>query len=237
MTPRSPTSSAPWLLAGPGALFFIGLVLLPLALTVILSFHAYDHSSGIQNTFTLSHYVTVLTDGYYLEIFWRTLRIAALTTIICAAIGVPEAYILSRMRDPWRSVFLLVIIGPLLVSVVVRAFGWSILLGSSGLVVQLGELRRAPATLTCDDLIKSPIAGVRADDQRLQHSALTKRICQLLQRFLGEAAAGLIGIGIDAFDRHHPSDRRARGGRQGLDIVRVMAHAQGVGQSSLRHGR
>ena len=140
MTPRSPTSSAPWLLAGPGALFFVGLVLLPLALTVILSFQAYDHSTGIKNTFTLSHYITVVTDEYYLEIFWRTLRIAALTTLICAAIGVPEAYILSRMRDPWRSVFLLVIIGPLLVSVVVRAFGWSMLLGSQGLVNQALQL-------------------------------------------------------------------------------------------------
>jgi putative spermidine/putrescine transport system permease protein len=38
------------------------------------------------------------------------------------------------MRDPWRSIFLLVIIGPLLVSVVVRAFGWSMLLGANGLV-------------------------------------------------------------------------------------------------------
>lgn len=134
MTARPSSAFIPWLLAGPGALFFAGLVLLPLALTVILSFHAYDHSSGIQNTFTLSHYVAVVTDEYYLEIFWRTLRIAALTTLICATIGVPEAYILSRMRDPWRSVFLLVIIGPLLVSVVVRTFGWSMLLGSQGLV-------------------------------------------------------------------------------------------------------
>jgi putative spermidine/putrescine transport system permease protein len=81
-----------------------------------------------------------VTDGYYLGIFWRTLRLAALTTLICGLIGAPEAYILSRMRDPWRSVFLLVIIGPLLVSVVVRAFGWSMLLGSSGL---LNEALRA----------------------------------------------------------------------------------------------
>jgi putative spermidine/putrescine transport system permease protein len=136
MIARPSSAFIPWLLAGPGALFFAGLVMLPLALTVILSFHAYDHSSGIQNTFTLSHYIAVVTDEYYLEIFWRTLRIAALTTLICAALGVPEAYILSRMRDPWRSIFLLVIIGPLLVSVVVRTFGWSMLLGSQGLVNQ-----------------------------------------------------------------------------------------------------
>ena len=142
------STSTPWLLVGPGALFFLALVILPLVLTVILSFHAFDHSTGIKNEFTLAHYAAVLSDDYYLGIFWRTLRLAALTTLICALIGAPEAYILSRMRDPWRSVFLLVIIGPLLVSVVVRAFGWSMLLGSTGLVNQmLQALGFAPVRL------------------------------------------------------------------------------------------
>lgn len=130
------SAATPFWLAGPGALLFLGLIVLPLVLTVILSFHAYDHTTGIKNEFTLAHYAAVFSDDYYLGIFWRTLRLAALTTLICAVIGAPEAYILSRMRDPWRSVFLLVIIGPLLVSVVVRAFGWSMLLGSTGLVNQ-----------------------------------------------------------------------------------------------------
>ncbi|SEL98225.1 putative spermidine/putrescine transport system permease protein [Bosea lupini] len=130
------SAATPFWLAGPGALVFLGLIVLPLVLTVILSFHAYDHTTGIKNEFTLAHYAAVFSDDYYLGIFWRTLRLAALTTLICAVIGAPEAYILSRMRDPWRSVFLLVIIGPLLVSVVVRAFGWSMLLGSTGLVNQ-----------------------------------------------------------------------------------------------------
>lgn len=125
-----------WMLVSPAALLFLGLVVLPLILTVILSFHAYDHTSGIQNSFTFEHYLTVFSDDYYLSVFWRTLRLAALTTLICIVIGAPEAYVLSRMGDPWRSVFLLVIIGPLLVSVVVRAFGWSMLLGSAGLLNQ-----------------------------------------------------------------------------------------------------
>lgn len=142
------STATPFLLVGPGALLFLALVVLPLLLTVILSFHVYDHSSGLKNEFTLAHYAAVVSDDYYLGIFWRTLRLAALTTLICAAIGAPEAYILSRMADPWRSVFLLVIIGPLLVSVVVRAFGWSMLLGSTGLVNQaLQALGFAPARL------------------------------------------------------------------------------------------
>ena len=63
----------PWLLVSPATLLFLGLVILPLILTVILSFHVYDHTTGIQDSFTVEHYVRVVTDDYYLAIFWRTL--------------------------------------------------------------------------------------------------------------------------------------------------------------------
>ena len=125
---------APAAMALPATILFAGLVLTPLALTLILSFHAYDHATGVQDAWTLGQYLTVLTDPYYYEIFLRTFRLSALTTLICIAVGAPEAYVLSRMRSPWRSVFLLVVLAPLLVSVVVRAFGWSMLLGPTGLV-------------------------------------------------------------------------------------------------------
>ena len=129
-----PRLLAPFALCGPATLFFIGLVLLPLLLTIILSFNTYDYTAGIQSDFTFANYLTVLQDEYYLSTFWRTLRLALLTTVITVLIGVPEAYVLSNMRKPWRSIFLLVIIGPLLVSVVVRTFGWSMLLGKNGFV-------------------------------------------------------------------------------------------------------
>jgi putative spermidine/putrescine transport system permease protein len=76
----------------------------------------------------------VFSDSYYHGIFWRTFWISALVTLICMVVGAPEAYVLSRMRNPWRSMLLLVVLAPLLVSVVVRAFGWSMLLGPEGAV-------------------------------------------------------------------------------------------------------
>jgi len=126
--------SVPWFLCAPALVLFVVMVLVPLFLTVILSFHVFDHNTGIKNELTLAHYIEVLSDSYYFEIFWRTIWISALTTLLCLLIGAPQAYILSRMRSPWKSILLLIIIAPLLVSVVVRAFGWSILLGPSGLV-------------------------------------------------------------------------------------------------------
>ncbi len=118
----------------PLALLFLLLVLIPLALTVALSFHQFDYTKGTLPGYTLEQYLSVLTDSYFLEIFWRTLWISLLTTLLCLAIGAPEAYVLSRMKKPWRSIFLLIVLSPLLVSLVVRAFGWSILLGNNGMI-------------------------------------------------------------------------------------------------------
>jgi putative spermidine/putrescine transport system permease protein len=125
-----------WLLGAPALVLFAALVLAPLAMTLVLTFYRFDPSVGPIAAFQFGNYVNVLSSPYYQTIFLRTFGIAAITTALCVAIGAPEAYVLSKMRDPWRSSCLLVILAPLLVSVVVRAFGWSMLLGTAGIVNQ-----------------------------------------------------------------------------------------------------
>ncbi|MEJ1128055.1 ABC transporter permease [Variovorax sp. CCNWLW225] len=127
--------ATPWWLSAPALLLFAALLVVPLALTAVLSFNVYDPATGPKTgEFTLEHYTHVFTDSYYHGIFWRTFWISGLVTLICVLVGAPEAYVLSRMRNPWRSILLLVVLAPLLVSVVVRAFGWSMLLGPEGAV-------------------------------------------------------------------------------------------------------
>jgi putative spermidine/putrescine transport system permease protein len=126
----------PYWLTGPALLVFMGLVIVPLAMTVLLSFYDWGQYKGIVPEFTLKNWAEIVSDSYFYEIFLRTFRIAVLVTLFCMLIGVPEAYILNRMAPAWRSAFLLVIIGPLLVSVVARTLGWALLLGSTGLVNQ-----------------------------------------------------------------------------------------------------
>jgi putative spermidine/putrescine transport system permease protein len=124
-------------LSAPALALYIGLLILPLGLTLVLSFNVFDYEVGVRSdSYTLANYLAVVTDSYFYEIFLRTFWISALVTLLCVLIGVPEAYILSRMRTPWRSIFLILILTPLLISVVVRAFGWSLLLGADGLVNQ-----------------------------------------------------------------------------------------------------
>jgi len=141
MSSASKSKATAWWLSGPALLLFTVLLVVPLGLTAVLSFNVYDPATGPKSgEFTLAHYALVFSDSYYLGIFWRTFWISALVTLICVLIGAPEAYVLSRMRNPWRSALLLVVLAPLLVSVVVRAFGWSMLLGPEGAVNALLQL-------------------------------------------------------------------------------------------------
>ena len=127
---------APWLLSGPGLLLFLAMLLVPLAMTALLSFNAFDGTRGVLPTYTLANYAEVLGDSYYHEIFLRTGALALAVTLLCVLFGVPETIILARMANPWRSMFLVVILGPLLISVVVRTLGWAILMGNQGLINQ-----------------------------------------------------------------------------------------------------
>ena len=102
----APRSSAPWALSAPALLLFVGILIVPLALTAVLSFNAFDGMRGIQPGFTLANYTEVLTDGYYREIFVRTGLMSLGVTALCVLFGVPETLILARMRSPWRGLFL-----------------------------------------------------------------------------------------------------------------------------------
>lgn len=127
--------AAPYLLSLPALMLFAGVVFVPLLMTVALSFHDWGQYKGIEPVFILKNWREVLEDTYYYEIFGRTFRIAITVTVLAALFGAPEAYILNRMKSPWRGIFLLVILGPLLISVVARTLGWALLFGGNSGVV------------------------------------------------------------------------------------------------------
>lgn len=128
------TGQRSWLLSAPALALFGVLLVVPLIMTFVLSFNSFDFYEGISNDMSLANYKEVLGDSYFYEIFGRTFAIALATTVICAIIGVPQAYFLNRMTPFWRSVMVLVTLGPLLISVVVRTLGWAILLGNKGVI-------------------------------------------------------------------------------------------------------
>lgn len=127
-------SRVPLLLSLPALLFFAALLVTPLVMIAVLSFQSFDLATGATGGATLSNFADTLGDPYYHTIFLRTVGIALATTVLCALIGAPEAYFLSRMRPPWRSIFLIVTLSPLLISVVVRTLGWALLFGRNGVI-------------------------------------------------------------------------------------------------------
>lgn len=82
--------------------------------------------------FTLDNFGKALTDEFYLEVMLRTLRIGVLTTLATFAIGYPAALYLYFSRSIWRRVFLLIVVSPLFVSVIVRTYGWIVVLSPNG---------------------------------------------------------------------------------------------------------
>jgi putative spermidine/putrescine transport system permease protein len=141
VTPRQ----APYWLSAPALLLYLAFLVVPIGAVTLISFQNFQFYGGIQPGFTLKNYVEVLGDGYYWEVFGRTFGIASVVTIACAVLGTFEAIVLNRMANPWKGLFLLVVLGPLLISVVVRTLGWALLFGSTGLLNKaLGVLGVAP---------------------------------------------------------------------------------------------
>ena len=76
------------------------------------------------------------------------MKIALLSTIFSLILGFPLAYFLARTQSAWRGMLMFLVIAPLMTGVIVRTYGWIVLLGAEGTVnsvlVGLG-LVRAPA--------------------------------------------------------------------------------------------
>lgn len=79
-----------------------------------------------------SLYIDLLRDSGIQSVLVRTIVISAITTFVCAVLGYPLALFLARSRN--RNLWLILVISPWLVSIVVRTFGWMVLLGSRGVV-------------------------------------------------------------------------------------------------------
>ncbi|GMR23310.1 MAG: hypothetical protein BMS9Abin37_1728 [Acidobacteriota bacterium] len=127
------SASRDTLCLAPSGLVYLLLLVVPLVLLLRMSLLPPGPAAPLEGPLSIGSY-TALADGYYGTILLRTLRIALLTTLMSLALGYPLALSVSRARGGWRTAELLVLVSPLFVSVVVRAYGWILLLGNRGLV-------------------------------------------------------------------------------------------------------
>jgi ABC-type spermidine/putrescine transport system permease subunit I len=123
-----------WLL-GPYLVFLVLALFLPILYLASISIHTYSAQKIWSSILTLQNYAKLL-DGYYVDVLLRTLRIGFVTTLVCLILGVPLAYWLGRCSRKMLAIGLFLIVVPMMVSTVIRAFGWMILLGRNGLINQ-----------------------------------------------------------------------------------------------------
>ena len=121
-------------------LFPAGIVLtifffLPIFFLLILSFRKYIIGNP-PSALTLANYFHFFGDPFYLDVLLSTLKLGVLVTCITLILGYPVAYFLVRTRLPFKNWLRMAVISPLLVSVVIRTYGWLILLSDRGLVNQ-----------------------------------------------------------------------------------------------------
>jgi putative spermidine/putrescine transport system permease protein len=118
----------------PALLVLAGFLLLPLANLLITSFHAYSATQGVTSRWTLENYTRFLSDRFYLDVLVRTLRVGLETTALCVVLGYPLALFLQQTRGATRNYLVLLLLSPLLVSMVIRAYGWVIILDHNSII-------------------------------------------------------------------------------------------------------
>ena len=194
-------SAKPFLLIAPAVLLLGLFLVVPYINIGIMSFRNPGNGSPYAPGFTTGNYLRLLSDSFYLKQIANTLIIGAITTFACLVLGFPVAWQLARTQMRFRGLAYGLVLSPLLVGIVIRSYGWTILLGNNGIINR---------TLINMGLIDSPL-GLMYNTLgiiiALVHVFLPFMILPLMSALQGidpsiEAAARSLGAGkITAFRR------------------------------------
>jgi len=123
------------LLVLPSMLWLLVFAIIPIVVLLCMSTWT-STMFGIERTWDLKNYVTIVSDSVYATILLRTARIAVVATLLSLVFSYPLAMFLVSLKGRTRSVFLLLMFLPFWSSYVVRSFTWLPVLGRAGLINQ-----------------------------------------------------------------------------------------------------
>ncbi|MGE4328208.1 MAG: ABC transporter permease [Pseudodonghicola sp.] len=121
----------PWILLSPALTVVTLLLFVPLAFIVVYSFWLRTATGADQTGFHLDNWQEALTDPFYRDILLYTLKIGAITTVVCAVMGYPAAYFIARSKGN-KAILLLLLMLPFWISYIIRTMSWINILGVSG---------------------------------------------------------------------------------------------------------
>lgn len=147
---RGPFRLASFFWALPAILFLVAFLLVPLVANGWRSFNL-----GAAATDPWAYYDKLLFDSYYSGIFVTTFKVSLITTLCTLILGYPVAYFMVRHAGRWNALILFCMVAPLLTSIIMRTFGWRVLLARRGLLnVWLTDLGIISRPL---DILNDPI--------------------------------------------------------------------------------
>lgn len=120
-------------LAFPASIIVLMVIVVPITMLFRYSFNHFDAPQMVQS-FTLENYFKFFQDRYYRDVFRNTLYVASVSTVLALVLGFPVAYFLAKSQSRYKSLFIILLVFPLLVGNVVRAAGWMVILGHAGFV-------------------------------------------------------------------------------------------------------
>lgn len=128
---------SPWLLATlllPAIGIFTLVLVIPGLWLIRMSLNQALAGGSYRTALTLENYARFITDPFYLQITLNSVALSLWVTFIALILSYPIALFLFRLKSRWKSLLLVVTISPLLVSAVVRTYGWIVILGDQGLL-------------------------------------------------------------------------------------------------------
>jgi spermidine/putrescine transport system permease protein len=143
----------------PPVLWVAVFLLAPYALLLCYSFWSVSPSQTIVHSWTLDNYRELFRVNVYLQTLFRSMWIAARVMLFSLLLGYPLAYYLSFHAGDKKDLFYQLVIIPLWVSYLVRAYAWKTILGSDGVLntlLQYVHVTKHPLEF----LLYSPLAVV-----------------------------------------------------------------------------
>lgn len=130
MNPRAPAN-----LVVPAVLWLAVAWGWPLLMVFGMSVRNMNPTTFEFSGFTLRHFVETMTDPFYLDALFRSLRIATTVTFLSMVFGYPAALHIARtMSQRARAAYTLILLIPIMISLVVTGFAWILILGPSGFI-------------------------------------------------------------------------------------------------------
>ena len=120
-------------LALPATVWVLAVFAVPTAFLLASSVLTYD-GADVTGPLTAANYRDLFGNGYFRSVLWDTVWMSLTVGLVCTAAGLLVAHFVVRSGSRWRTLVLLVVVSPLVSSVVVRTYGWLVLLQDDGLV-------------------------------------------------------------------------------------------------------